>query len=231
MDGSLAGVEALVLVGSFDTLEVIGDPEAEAPSVSGPHEAEREGARLVIRGIEPPNGICSAVDVAAVGNLGGTRVELRVASGHREAVVVRVPAGMAVSGTLGAATVSVRNLEAPLQLGASAGTVRVVDCRGPVGVSVQTGTISLSGAPGGRSRVTARTGTVQVSLPHRADIEVGARCQTGSILVSGPTGGDSSPLPSPLQPALGDRRHFTLGAGTNALEIQVGTGTIQLLVT
>lgn len=217
-----ADVTTLHLIGAFRTTVVTADPSVRTVSVEGPHRARLEGSTLVIDGD----------DEHADGFTFESRRGLRRGRHFRLGVDNPRPVPLRV----------LANPSLALIAEVAAGTLKIVDMRGPITAEVAAGALSITGAEGpldlttaagpikvqgrittGEHRIRCEAGAVKVILDPASSVSIHARASLGKVVLPGSSGPGGFAIGSAQSDAV-------IGDGAATMSIECAVGGVKVVV-
>ena len=209
-------IDRVVIRATAVKLVLMGDPTVTGASVEGPHVARRDGGALVIdTDADPaPGDFSYEPNTRRAGKAFG-----RWRGG--ETVIVRVRPELPLEVSVAAGSIVATGLKGGLRFSVDAGSLKAMDCSGPVDGRVASGSAALEWLlTGGSSRLRCELGSVKVRLDPRSDVTVKARAELGSVDLGRSIGRRAQRLSA----------SWSSAHGTGALDIDVSLGSAKVQV-
>jgi hypothetical protein len=214
--GSESGpIDRVVVRATAVKLVLLGDSTVTGASVEGPHVARREGGTLII----DTDALPAAGDFSYEPNARRAGKAFGRWRGG-ETVIVKVRPELPVEVTVAAGSIVATRLLGGLRFAVDAGSLKAMDCAGPIDGRVASGSAQLEWLlEGGSSRLRCELGSIKVRLDPRSDVTVKARAELGSVDLGKSSAG-----------GLNASRELVVGAGTGVLDIDVSLGSAKVQV-
>ena len=213
--GPVVPIDRVVIRATASKLVLIGDPTVAGAAVEGPHVARRDGGALIVdTDAEPGAGDFSyEPNARRVGRPFG-----RWRGG--ETVVVKIRPDLPVEVSMAAGSIVATRLTGGLRFAVDAGSLKAMDCSGPVDGRVASGSAQLEWLlDRGSSRLRCELGSIKVLLDRRSDVTIKARAELGSVDLGKNSAG-----------GLNAQRELVVGTGTATLDIDVSLGSAKVQV-
>ncbi len=214
-------VERIRVIASARPIRIVADPTVDTLTVEGPHTVRREGSSVRV---EAPIG-------AEPQESGDYRYERRTglsrwiaqASSVGAPMTVRMSPDLDLEVDVMAGSLDVAGLRAALTFTVTAGSVRVVDCAGPVHGTVRAGGAKLELRPvTGASTIRVESGSAALQLQRGSDVRVRARAELGEVKIVDDRGRSAKVVH-------GDGSYeVVVGAGTATIDLEVVMGSVKV---
>lgn len=222
-------VDRIMILGTFRSLLVEGDPQVQTAIADGQHRVRHEGGTLIFE--EDPDEqdgfILFGPDKRRKGvsiRVNDRRFTLGEHGGpaRPQALRIRMNPSLALELSLTAGTARIAGISAPIKANISAGTARLDGVTQPFEVNVDAGSVSAAcRLEEGDSKVRCTAGRIKIELDPDSDVSVVARSTLGKLQVPSNEGGDE-----PWTGIGGGKREMTLGGGRARLDLEATTGAV-----
>ncbi|MDI1290453.1 MAG: hypothetical protein PSX37_10955 [bacterium] len=211
-------VTEVVIRASAVRLTVIADASVDTAVAEGPHRVEHDGARLIIHS-DLSVGQYSA-DTPRSAFMNWINAGLRAGAALR----VRVNPNLPLEVLNVAGSLDLSGHQAALAVGVEAGSAKIARGRGPLKLSVSTGSADVEWQFVGESSVSSEMGSVQVAVLPGSDVLITADSSAGSVQIRGPQGNQKIP-------GAGSATAVTVGAGTGRLSVsaKLSSASVRIL--